>query len=87
MKFIDGYAERKSWTVEGVRKLLHTIDHFCEMVFSFADKFKFLDELQKMYHDWHTKYGDSDFLRDDPTDPVLIQKVLPYIRDVSLIYC
>jgi len=77
------YAERQSWTQNGVKKLLYTIDHFCEMVFSFASKFKFLDRFQSMSLHWYENLKDDDFLTDDPTDSDMLENVLPYIRDVS----
>jgi len=84
MKKFKNYREQLGWTKEGVKKLLYTIDHFCEMVFSFASKFNFLDEDQSMSLKWHQDPDDGvSFLRDDPNDPVMIEKILPYIRDVS----
>jgi len=84
MDRFPSYAKDQTWTKEGVKKLLYTIDHFCEMVISFASKFKFLDKLQSMSLKWdQTRKDGDDFLRDDPNDPVMIEKVLPYIRDVS----
>jgi len=82
MNFHNDYAEKQGWDKEAVKKLLYTIDHFCEMVYSFASKFEFLDGSQSMSMKWFPKQED-DFLRDDPNDPVMIQKVLPYIQDVS----
>jgi len=79
-------SEKYTWTKEGVKKLLYTIDHFCEMVLSFASKFNFLDASQRMdLKSYHTPKGGDNFLRDDPTDPVMVERVLPYIRDVSLL--
>jgi len=84
MKRSPRYATQVGFTKEAVKTLLFTIDHFCEMVFSFASKFKFLDEHRSMSLKWHgfDKDGES-FLRDDPNDPVMIENVLPYIQDVS----
>jgi len=83
-----GYAEKQGWTKETAKRLLYTIDHFCEMVFSFASKFKFLDESQSMLPQWLENNNDiEDPLRDDPNDPIMIEKVLPYIRNVSQLYC
>jgi len=74
----------KSWTKEGIAKLLHTIDHFCEMVFSFASKFQFLDNTHSLLLRWYNEVRRSDnVIRDDPTDLDMIENVMPYIRDVS----
>jgi len=78
------YTERNSWTEAGVAKLLFTIDHFCEMVFSFASKFQFLDNTQNILLKWYNKFKPNEnSIRDDPKDRDMIEKVMPYIRDVS----
>jgi len=80
------YAVKKGWTKETAKRLLYTIDHFCEMVFSFASKFKFLDASQSIILQWfESDNSTEESLRDDPTDPIMIEKVLPYIRNVSQI--
>jgi len=84
MKRLPRYAAQVGFTKEAVKTLLFTIDHFCEMVFSFASKFKFLDQIQSLSIKWYGTDEDGEsFIRDDPNDPVMIENVLPYIRDVS----
>jgi len=88
MGFQIEFTEIDTWTKEGVKKLLYAIDHFCEMVFSFASKFNFLHGSQRMSIAWDQSPQNGDnFLRDDPTDPVMVEKVLPYIRDVIHEFC
>jgi len=71
-----------SWTKDAIRKLVLTVDHFCEMASSFASRLRFLKAAQTL------SLKTSEFkdlkveLRDDPNDTVMRDKVMPYIRDV-----
>jgi len=87
MFFNSNYGDfALAWTKGAIKKLLFTVDHFCEMASSFASKLRFLDVSQTLNLK-STQIGELDVdLRDDPSDPVMRDKIMPYIREVRKVY-
>jgi len=75
---------KDSWTAGAVKKLLFAMDHFCEMVSSFASKLRLLEPNQsldlKKDKDWLKT--ENIELRDDPTDQEMTNLIMPFIKDV-----
>jgi len=78
---------KDSWTAGAVKKLLFAVDHFCEMVSSFASKLRLLRSNQSLNLKKDTDWLKTENieLRDDPTDQDMTEKIMPYIRKVCSI--
>jgi len=77
----------KSWTAGAVKKLLFAVDHFCEMVSSFASKLRLLqtDETLNLKQDKEWLRAENIELRDDPSDREMTGLIMPFIQDVCSI--
>jgi len=84
--YIDSELDifKDSWTAGAVKKLLFAVDHFCEMVSSFASKLRFLesDQALNLKKDKEWLKTENIELRDDPSDREMTEKIMPFIEDV-----
>jgi len=75
---------KDSWTGGAVKKLLFAVDHFCEMVSSFASKLRFLESNQVLNLKKNKEWLETENieLRDDPSDQEMTNLIMPFLQDV-----